>query len=215
MIEAVGKKPLAGKTIHFTGEFKLCPQHHAERCGAKIVKSVFEGMDWLVKGRSPSTIRLEKANNLGIKVLDEKEYFELSGSPEIWREYEKAQATKAEKERQQRLEWENARAEYEKAWEIKRATMPNTRVTVDLLTECWDFENGRLIEGEEYQSLTADQLREAIGNGENDPQVVRDEDGTFHLVNAEFRGQCSINFMPQEREIILYEDGSFEVVDEG
>jgi hypothetical protein len=33
-------------------------------------------------------------------------------------------------------------------------------------------------------------------------------------VCAEFRGQTSINFCPDEHEILLYEDGSFEVVED-
>jgi hypothetical protein len=33
-------------------------------------------------------------------------------------------------------------------------------------------------------------------------------------VCAEFRGQTSINFCPDEHEILLYEDASFEVVED-
>jgi hypothetical protein len=33
-------------------------------------------------------------------------------------------------------------------------------------------------------------------------------------VCAEFRGQTSINFQPHEQEIELYDDGSFEIVEE-
>ena len=208
-----------GKTIHFTGQFELNPQYCDERLGATVVKSIAPDtkrllgpVDFVVAGRSPSSIRLEQAQNLGIKVLNEKEFCDLV-DPDIWREHEKVKAAEREEAKRRHAEWEKERAEAEKAWEIKRATMPHTRMTVDLLTCCWVCETARLIEEEEYQSLTADQLREAIANGENDPHVVRDENGDFFLVCAEFRGQTSINFQPHEHEIELYDDGSFEVVE--
>jgi hypothetical protein len=75
-------------------------------------------------------------------------------------------------------------------------------------------ETARVIRGDDFLALTADQLREAIRNGENEPRVVRDGDGKFYLINAEFRGFPSNNYNPHETEVILYEDGSFETIDE-
>jgi hypothetical protein len=216
------EKIINGKTIHFTGQFELNPQYYAERLGATVVKSIAPDtkrllgpVDFVVAGRSPSSVRLEQAQNLGIKVLDEKQFFDLVGRSDIWVEYDKVKSARMEEEKRRADEWEKRRVEAERAREIKRATMPHTRMTVDLLTCCGECETARLIEGEEYQSLTADQLREAISNGENDPRVVRDENGDFFLVCAEFRGQTSINFQPHEQEIELYDDGSFEIVEGG
>ena len=54
--------------------------------------------------------------------------------------------------------------------------MPHARTTVDIVTGCGDYGIARLVDDD---NLTADELREAIRNGENEPHVVRDEDGTF------------------------------------
>ena len=210
---------IKGKSIHFTGQFTLNPQLRAEGLGATIVKSIapdtkqlLEPVEFVVAGRSPSSIRLEKAQNLGIKVLDEKQFFELV-DPNAWIEHEKAVAARKEEEERRMANLEKERVEAERALEIKRATMPRVRATADILTEYFECGTARLIVDEEYQNLTADQLREAIANGENDPHVVRDENGDFFLVYAEFRDLTSINFCPTEQEIELYEDGSFDVVE--
>jgi hypothetical protein len=97
MIEDIVK----GKTIHFTGQFELNPQYCAERLGATVVKSIAPDtkrllgpVDFVVAGRSPSSIRLEQAQNLGIKVLDEKGFFEFVNLKDVWEEHEKAKAAK-------------------------------------------------------------------------------------------------------------------------
>jgi hypothetical protein len=72
----------------------------------------------------------------------------------------------------------------------------------------------RIIKGKELRSMTAAQLREAISNGENDPIVVRDAEGGFQLLNTLYRGLYSNNYCPQETEVILFADGSFEVIEE-
>jgi hypothetical protein len=90
-----------GKTIHFTGQFELNPQYCAERLGATVVKSIAPDskrllgpVDFVVAGRSPSSISLEQAQNLGIKVLDEKGFFEFVNLQDVWEEHEKAKAAK-------------------------------------------------------------------------------------------------------------------------
>ena len=74
MIENIVK----GKTIYFTGQFELGPQCRAEQLGATIVKSMSEDVDWVVLGPGHSSTSLEQAQNLGIKLLDEGMFFELS-----------------------------------------------------------------------------------------------------------------------------------------
>jgi hypothetical protein len=95
------EKIITGKTIHFTGQFELNPQYCAERLGATVVKSIAPDtkrllgpVDFVVAGRSPSSIRLEQAQNLGIKVLDEKGFFEFVNLKDVWEEHEKAKAAK-------------------------------------------------------------------------------------------------------------------------
>jgi BRCT domain type II-containing protein len=84
---AMTESIIKGKTIHFTGQFELDPQYRAERLGATIVKSMSKDVDWVVTGPGPSSIRLEQAQNLGIKVLDEEQFFELV-DPNAWIENE-------------------------------------------------------------------------------------------------------------------------------
>jgi hypothetical protein len=207
---------ISTRKIHFTGQFELDPKSVAERLGATIVGSVSEGVDFVVTGRSPSTPRIDHAKHLGIKVMDEKGFFDHLELQHIWSDHQTAKAAweeqAREEARQREIERAKARDEADEARRVKRLTMPHTKVTAEILTE--RDENPRLIEGEEYQNLTADQLREAINYGENDPYVVRDPDGTLSLVNAEFRGSPSSNFILHEREILLYEDGTFEQIDE-
>ena len=53
------------------------------------MKSMSEDVDWVVLGPGYSSTSLEQAQNLGIKVLDEKRFFELV-DPNAWIEHEKA-----------------------------------------------------------------------------------------------------------------------------
>jgi hypothetical protein len=205
---------ISARKIHFTGQFELGPKSVAERLGATIVASVSEGVDLVVTGRSPSTPRIDHANHLGIKVMDEKGFFDHAKLSHIWSDHQDAKAARAEEERQQQVEWARQRAEADEALRVKRLTMTSTKVMAEILIECWGHKNARLIDEAEYQSLTAEQLREAIRNGENEPHVARDQDGEFFLVNAEFRGWHSSNFTSEEKEILLYEDGTFECVEE-
>ena len=126
-----------------------------------------------------------------------------------------AQAAREQEEARQAAEYAKARAEANRALEQKRATMSKTRQTTDVIMEHYDSGGPvRIIEGDEYDNLTADQLREAIKYGQNEPHVVQSVDGTFYLLNALYRDYVSSDFNPSEMYIDLYEDGTFEVIEE-
>src|SRR3954447_8166562 len=74
-----------GKIIYFTGKFELDPQYRAEQLGATIVESMSEDVDWVVLGAGHSSTGLEQAHNLGIKLLDERMFFQLV-DPIAWNE---------------------------------------------------------------------------------------------------------------------------------
>jgi hypothetical protein len=202
---------LSEKSVLFTGSFELDPKRYAAQLGVTLTTSVSPDVSWIVAGRTPSTIRLAQAQQLGIPQLDEAGFFEVVGLQDKWREHDQAKAARQEQREREEAECRKRREEYATALELKRATMPHTRTTVDIITECYHSGTARLVDDD---NLTADELREAIRNGENEPHIVRDEDGTFFLVNAEFRGDRSIYFNPEETEVILYEDGTFETIDE-
>ena len=192
-----------GKTIYFTGQFELGPQYRAERLGATIAKSMSEDVDLVVLGPGYSPTSLQQAQNFSIRALDEKRFFELV-DPNAWNENEDRKARLLEEEKRRTA-----------ALEIKRATMPRVRAKARIVTDrdrCWRHGPARLIKEEDFLNLTAEQLREAILNGEYEPIVARDEDGDFLLL-------CScgpddfINFYPRTGEIFLYDDGSFDVVE--
>lgn len=75
---------LAGKTILITGDFqkrtpygrlKRDPRLDAHMHGATLVKTVSEGVDFVVKGfYNPSAAHLKKASSLGIRILDEDNF---------------------------------------------------------------------------------------------------------------------------------------------
>ena len=72
---------LAGKRFLFTGTLSVPrsqAQHMAEEKGAIIVGSVSKKLDFLVCGENPGS-KLDKARELGVRVLDEKEFRELLG----------------------------------------------------------------------------------------------------------------------------------------
>ena len=177
------------------------------------MKSMSEDVDWFVLGPGLSSAGLEQARNLGIKVLNEKRFFELV-DPNAWNERCKAREMEAEKRRT--AEKERRRAEDEKrraALEIKRATMPCVRARTRIVTDCWAGHGpARLIKEEDFLNLTAEQLREAICNGEHYPIVARDEEGDFLLLCTSDADDF-LDFYPRPAEILLYDDGSFEVVE--
>ena len=190
-----------GKTIYFTGQFELGPQCRAERLGATIVGSMSEDVDWVVVGPGLSSTGLEQAQNLGIKVLDEKRFFELV-DPNAWIENEARKAREMEEKSGGQPKGER-RAEDEKrraALEIKRATMPRVRARTRIVTDCCGGHGpARLIKEEDFLNLTAEQLREAICNGEHYPIVARDEDGDFLLLCTSVRMIPLISTLGQQK----------------
>jgi hypothetical protein len=91
--------------------------------------------------------------------------------------------------------------------------MPRVRARARIVTDCFEGHGtARLIEYEDFLNLTAEQLREAICNGEHYPIVARDEKGDFVLL-CTYAVDDSIDFYPWTAEILLYDDGSFDVVE--
>ena len=69
-----GKGPLAGKTFVLTGTLPDLTREQAQEritaAGGKVTGSVSKKTDYLVAGASPGS-KLEKAERLGVQVLDE------------------------------------------------------------------------------------------------------------------------------------------------
>ncbi|GAB6068326.1 NAD-dependent DNA ligase LigA [Methylothermus subterraneus] len=73
-------KPLAGKTIAFTGALASMPREEAkarvEALGARVTESVSKVTDFLVVGSAPGS-KLDKARRLGVTIMDEGEFLNL------------------------------------------------------------------------------------------------------------------------------------------
>jgi DNA ligase (NAD+) len=73
---------LAGKTLVVTGKLNKLSREKAEelihRLGGKPASSVSRKTDYLVLGEDPGS-KLEKAKELGVKILDEKAFLQLVG----------------------------------------------------------------------------------------------------------------------------------------
>jgi DNA ligase (NAD+) len=76
------KTPVAGKTVVFTGSLEQMTREEAkataERCGAKVAGSVSKNTDYLVAGPGAGS-KLDKARELGVRVLEEHEWLSLIG----------------------------------------------------------------------------------------------------------------------------------------
>ena len=73
----------SGKNIMFTGGFSTMSRSEAkslaETFGAKILSSVTKKLDYLVIGSSkPTKNKVDKAKELGVKIIEEKEWLKLS-----------------------------------------------------------------------------------------------------------------------------------------
>jgi DNA ligase (NAD+) len=77
-----GKGKLAGKTFVFTGALKVLGRDEArnivESMGGITVSSVSKKVDYVVVGEDPGS-KLDKAKELGVKILTEEDFRELIG----------------------------------------------------------------------------------------------------------------------------------------
>jgi DNA ligase (NAD+) len=77
-----GAQPLAGKTFVLTGTLAGMArdeaQHRVESLGGKVTSSVSSKTDYLVVGVSPGS-KLDKARELKVAILNEKEFMKLIG----------------------------------------------------------------------------------------------------------------------------------------
>ena len=75
--------PLAGKTFVLTGGLASMTRDEARRklygLGAKVVGSVSKKTDYVIVGEEAGS-KADKARDLGVTMLDEKEFLKLIGS---------------------------------------------------------------------------------------------------------------------------------------
>lgn len=80
--EKVGPQPLQGLTFVLTGTLSSMTREQAkekiERLGGSVSSSVSKKTDYLIVGEEPGS-KLDKARQLGVKTLDEKEFLKLLG----------------------------------------------------------------------------------------------------------------------------------------
>jgi DNA ligase (NAD+) len=79
------ESPIAGKKIVFTGKMqhgeRSALQEEARRLGAMVQTAVSAATDYLICGEKVGAAKLAKARELGVKLLAEKEYFDLLAGP--------------------------------------------------------------------------------------------------------------------------------------
>jgi len=80
--EAVAQGPLSGRTIVLTGGLESMSRDDAvraaEEAGAKVTSSVSKSTDFVVAGVNPGS-KLTRAEQLGVEVVDEREFLARSG----------------------------------------------------------------------------------------------------------------------------------------
>ena len=80
--ETAGERPLEGRVFLFTGSLKSMSRSEAKELvrelGAQVVSGISRRVTDLVAGERPGS-KLKKARELGIKVLTEEEFLELTG----------------------------------------------------------------------------------------------------------------------------------------
>ncbi len=80
MRAAAVASPVTGKTVVFTGTLSRLSRNEAkaqaERLGAKIAGSVSKKTDYVIAGTDAGS-KLDKAQELGVKVLSEDEWIAL------------------------------------------------------------------------------------------------------------------------------------------
>lgn len=81
VVQEVSEGPFVGKTVVITGTLSMPRDHFTtilESQGAKISGSVSKKTDYVLCGDDAGS-KLDKANELGVKVIDEKEFNDLLG----------------------------------------------------------------------------------------------------------------------------------------
>ena len=80
--EVAKKTPISGKTFVFTGGLDSFTRDEAGRIvldmGGNVGSAVTKQTDYVVAGTDPGS-KLEKARQLGVKIIDEKEFKKLIG----------------------------------------------------------------------------------------------------------------------------------------
>ena len=76
-----GKEESKGKSFAFTGTLKTITREKAKEkihsFNGKVVESVSKKTDYLVVGKEPGAVKLEKAKEFSIKVIDEQEFLKI------------------------------------------------------------------------------------------------------------------------------------------
>ena len=79
--ETVSDSPLNGKTVVFTGTLaglaRAEAKAMAQKCGAKVAGSVSSHTDYVVMGEDAGS-KAKKAQELGVKILTEDEFLEMT-----------------------------------------------------------------------------------------------------------------------------------------
>ena len=81
---AKGEGPFSGRTIVITGGLDAMSRAEAEQAaaeaGAKVASTVSKKTDFVVVGENPGS-KFERAQQLGVETIDEKEFLNRLGAP--------------------------------------------------------------------------------------------------------------------------------------